>query len=112
MVMADFSSQHVRVRPQSNDGFTVELFMSEGEYAVHFNGWHEHFTSLDEALDCFIFGLSEKCRLREHRRFGIAYKWTVEGRDGDRWVEDSTTGLMLPLFGKGEVRLLQNSLVN
>jgi hypothetical protein len=27
-------------------------------------------------------------------------------------VEDSTTGLMLPLFGKGEVRLLQNSLVN
>jgi hypothetical protein len=45
---------------------------AESGYTVYFEGWPEEFTSEDEALDCFAFGLSPKCRAgyrfpRRHR---------------------------------------------
>jgi hypothetical protein len=48
---------------------------------VHFNGWHENFKDQQEALSCFTLGLSVQCRLKEYRRWKIAYKWTVEDKE-------------------------------
>jgi hypothetical protein len=108
----EFSANYIRVFPASNNGFNVELTAAKNNYTVHFNGWHENFKNEEEALNCFAFGLSIDCRLKEYRRWKVAYKWTVEYKEADRWKEESTTGIFFyPFWGKLEIRYLQNSLV-
>lgn len=102
----------IRVVSASENGFNVELTAARDNYTVYFNGWHETFKDEPDALDCFAFGLSAECRLKEYRRWGCAYKWTVESKEADKWIEDSTTGMLLfPFWGKLEIRYLQNNLV-
>ena len=60
------------VLPTSNHGFSVGLDVSQSHCTVSFNGWHEDFQKEDEALDCFAFGLSDECRLKECRRGNFA----------------------------------------
>ncbi|MFQ5992609.1 MAG: hypothetical protein ACE5NA_09260 [Nitrospiraceae bacterium] len=103
----------ITVHPSSPNGFSVRMEVHKRGFTVHFDGWHEEFTSEDDALKCFAFGLSSKCRLKVHRRSGFAYKWTVEYFKDGAWKEDSTTGLLLfPFWGSLEVVILQNDLVS
>ena len=108
---ADASS--ITVLPTSNDGFTVGLDVHQGRYTVSFNGWHEDFGKEDEALECFAFGLSDECRLKECRRGNFAYRWTVESTQAGNWVADSETGLFLfPFWKPKRVCYLQNNLID
>jgi hypothetical protein len=101
----------IRVLPEEG-GFEVGLAAHERGCTVFFNGWHEEFADESRALECFAFGLSEECRLKEWRRGGTAYKWTVEYLEGDEWVEDSTTGLIfIPFWKPPEIVCLQNHLI-
>jgi hypothetical protein len=103
----------ISVLPNSSDGFTVSLSVNQDSYTVSFNGWHEDFQDEEEALNCFAFGLSSECRLKEYRRGNVACKWTVESKENGEWVEDSTTGLLLsPFWMKKKIRYLQNTLIN
>ncbi len=103
----------ISVFPMSEDGFKVSIKVDPDSLTVSFNGWHEKFQSEEEALNCFSFGLSSDCRLREYRRGTFAYKWTVESNDNGEWVEDSTTGLIVfPFWKRQEARYLQNELIN
>ena len=107
------SGSTIRVIPSSENGFTVELSVNHDSYTVSFEGWHEDFDDEEEALNCFAFGLSDECRLKECRRGRFAYKWTVESRQDGKWLEDGTTGLFLfPFWKKPEVRYLQNNLLS
>lgn len=108
----EFGASHIRVLPASENGFSVELRTTRNHYTIQYNGWHETFTDLEEAMNCFAFGLSTECRLKEYRRSRVAHKWTVEYREADRWIEDSTTGILVyPFWGKRQIRYLQNNLV-
>lgn len=102
----------ISVFPASDEGFTLSLYEHERGFTVSFAGWHEEFQDKDEALNCFAFGLSSGCRLKEIRRGSFAYKWTVESKENENRVEDSTTGLFFfPFWKKKEVRYLQNNLI-
>ena len=108
-VKSEIGADYVRVAPNSEDGFSVELDANHNEYTVHFNGWHETLAEQEEALNCFAFGLSTDCRLREYSRSGLAYIWTVKYKDGDKWLEDGTISLLIyPHWGKKEIVVLQN----
>ena len=111
-VRYEVGAYSISVLPTSNDGFTVGLEVIQSRYTVSFNGWHEDFQEEEEALDCFAFGLSEECRLKECRRGSFAYRWTVESRQNGKWVADSETGLFLfPFWTKKDIRYLQNNLI-
>ena len=102
----------ITVLPLADDGFSVVLTVNPDGYTVFFEGWHEDFRDDAEALNCFAFGLSNECRLKEFRRGGFAYKWTVESSEDGQWMEHSTTGLFLfPFWKKLEIRYLQNNLL-
>ena len=102
----------ISVLPIESDGFTVRLVVNHDSYTVFFNGWHEDFQNPEEALNCFAFGLSSYCRLKEYLRGNIAWKWTVESQENGEWIEDSTTGLLLsPFWMKKKTRYLQNTLI-
>jgi hypothetical protein len=106
-------SSSVTVFPITADGFEVTLIVNSiDNYTVHFEGWHEDFNDAKEALNCFAFGLSTNCRLREYRRGNFAYKWTVEHREENEWLEEGTVGLLLvPFWRRRTSRLLQNNLI-
>jgi hypothetical protein len=107
---ADASS--ISVQPTSDTGFAVDLTVNQGQYTVSFNGWHEDFETEDEALECFAFGLSDECRLKECRRGNFAYRWTVQSKHEGNWVADSSTGLLFFLFWKPKkIWYLQNNLI-
>lgn len=90
-------------------GFPVRLEVHRDELIVSYGGWHEHFTSKDEAFRCFRFGLLGSCRVRTHRRGRFAYRWVLEFLDGDRWVEESETGLLIfPFWRKDQVEYFSN----
>lgn len=102
----------ISVLPASAAGFTVVFEVTEGPYVVYFNGWHEDFEDVGKALECFAFGLSDECRLKEYRRGKYAYRWAVEAKEGDRWVTDSTTALVIfPFWKRKQVVYLQNDLI-
>ena len=73
-VKYESDASSIRVLPASDDGFTVELEVTDRRYTVYFNGWHENFNDAAEALNCFAFGLSDQCRLKEYRRRNSAYR--------------------------------------
>jgi len=102
----------VTVEPPTDYGFPVSLTERPGEWVVSFGGWHERFTSEDEALNCFAFGLSDQCRLRVHYRGAFPYRWTVEVRTGDGWQADSTTGMLLfPFWRRSRIEYRQNTII-
>ena len=80
------SSNSISVLPASDEGFTVGLTVDQDSYTVSFDGWHEEFHEKEDALNCFAFGLSSDCRLKEHRRGNFKYKWTVESKENGKWV--------------------------
>ncbi len=69
-------SDSITVDPLDEDGFSVWLHERDGAFVVGFDGWHEHFDSEAEALNCFSFGLSGDCRLK------IAYRGSCASLDG------------------------------
>ncbi len=71
---------------QTSNGFNVSIEQLPTEFVVAFEGWHEHFKDEADALNCFVFGLSEECRLRIVSRGGIDCCWIVEALKEGNWI--------------------------
>lgn len=100
----------IRIPSRIKSGFDVSITDADGCWIVGFNGWHEQFDTMQEALNCVAFGLSDRCRLEVSLRGDYEYKWTVQSlRDGE-WVRDSTTSLILiPFWSRRRVEYRQNT---
>jgi hypothetical protein len=102
----------ISVLPTSDKGFTVSLEISQSLFKVFYNGWHEDFEDEEKALNCFAFGLSNECRLKEFRRNNKPCKWTMEYKNSEDWIEDSTIGLLIfAVWQKQTIHYLQNDLI-
>lgn len=108
----DVGDTHVIVTCQNNESFDVSISANGGEFQVGFAGWHEHFASQEDALRCFAFGLSEECRLKVVKRGNMECSWTVQARQGDTWVDDTTTGLMLAPFWRAKTIEYRHNLIS
>lgn len=99
------------------DGFDVTLYFSKesNEPYIVFYGdmYHEHFTNEEDAIECFMFGLSDKCRLRVEFWGEKAYQWIMEyrGQDGEWRVDSGTGSLLKPFWKKKKIMYLQNSFI-
>ncbi len=99
----------ITVAPPSDEGFSVSFFATPIEYVVYFEGWHEHFETVEKALDCFSFAYSGQCRLRVVYRGSTAVRWELQSRDIDGWVSDTEVGLLLiPFWRRRRVVYLHN----
>jgi hypothetical protein len=106
------SGNKITIDAPSADGFAVSLIEMETQWIVHFEGWHEHFETEAEALDCLAFGLSGHCRLEITFRGTFPYKWTLQHKTEDGWQDDSTTGLLLfPFWRRRHVEYRQNAVL-
>jgi hypothetical protein len=104
------TGKSITVDAPSATGFSVSLHAVSNEFVVHFDGWHEHFATESDALNCFAFGLTGGCRLKVFRRWKFEYCWTLQRLTDQGWQEDSTTGLFFfPFWGQREIIYRQNS---
>jgi len=96
--------------PKSDEGFNVSLLNDGMGFTVTYGeGWHDHLVSSVDALNCFGFGLSDRCRLKTTLAGTFAYKWAVEYLEEEEWIEDSTTGLIFfPYWRKKHIFYKQN----
>ena len=103
-------SDGISVTPEG--GFTVWVRDCGGSYIVGFEGWHEEFETMEEAVGCFGWGLSNECRLMITSRGGKPHRWAVQSRESGRWVTDSVTGLFFfPYWRKRRVDYKQNAII-
>ena len=94
-------------------GFTVWATDNGSSYTVGFEGWHEEFESTEEALICFVWGLSTECRLEVTKRGNVTHKWVAQNLENGQWVNTSTTGLLFFPFWRGaKVSHKQNAIIN
>lgn len=99
----------VEVPPSSPDGFHVSISSERGTRLVSFEGWHEDFDTDEEALNCFMSGLTPSVRLRVTRRGDRDHKWVLEIREGDRWNPAGAVGLIFfPFWRRRRIVTLQN----
>ncbi|MDP6969131.1 MAG: hypothetical protein QGG88_08470 [Gammaproteobacteria bacterium] len=93
-------------------GFTVWIASNDKYYSVGFEGWHEDFDSAEEALECFAWGLSNKCRLKIYNKGTNSYKWVTQSLENDEWENVSTTCLLFFAFWKkSNIIYKQNNLI-
>jgi hypothetical protein len=103
----------VRVLPTTPEGFEVVLEQIwETHYSVSYGAWHEDFHTWEEALGCFLLGMSNRCRLKVQSKDGKPFRWTVEDRNDPSWRERSTKATWFHRFLTPTVTIyLQNDLL-
>ncbi len=103
------TADSIRAEPVDDSGFAVSLHVVAGKFVVHFDGWHEEFTSEDEAVNCFALGISGACRLAVTYRGSTPTKWVLETQQNDSWLPDSETALFLfPFWRRPRVVFKRN----
>jgi len=88
----------IRALPREGDGFDVWLYPAHNQWIVGYDGWHEHFASVEQAMACFLDAFSGELRLRVSLRGRHAHSWTLEARNGETWRPVSTTGRLFFAF--------------
>jgi hypothetical protein len=98
----------LRVAPEGPEGF--EVWLGPGAaWEVAYEGWHAPFADPEQALACFLLGLTEGVRLVVTRRGGAAQAWTVELREGESWRTIGRVGRIFPPFWRRkDVVVLRN----
>lgn len=103
------TADSIEVAPSNPSGFPVALFVEPKGFAVHFGGWHEHFESAREAVNCFSYGLRGDCRIRVVYRGRTPCKWTLEHHREGQWVAESTAGsFLIPFWRRRRETVLRN----
>ena len=111
-VKTEIKKKHAIIYPTDETGFEIRVDVLSSKYIVSFNGWHEHFANIAEALNCIEFGLSAKCRLKVFIRGRFEYKWAVEFLENNHWKTASETGILLfPFWRKRKIKYFQNQLI-
>jgi hypothetical protein len=107
----EYGKDYVRVEAPSPEGFPVSFHLEGNGAHVRLAGWREYFESEGDALECFGFAFTERCRLRVESRGKKDCSWTLELFDEGAWHEDLSVGLRIrPVLGKKRMRYLQNRL--
>ena len=108
----DFEKSETSICVKPANGFDVWLRENANTLTVGFSNWHEEFDELEEALDCFAFGLSNKCRLKVFKRGDYEYKWVVQALHENEWYDESTNALLFfPFWRKKQVHFLQDAVI-
>jgi hypothetical protein len=94
----------VLVPPAGPEGFPVLIEQIwEGHYAVSFGGWQQDFSNIEEAVACFVMGLSNHCRLKVESKGKKPVRWTLEQLENADWKEISSRGSWSPQIFKQPV---------
>ncbi len=108
----------ITVAPPTSDGFFVELYDNGEEIWVCVDGaygWLFHIEAQAEcaALNCFVWCLTDRCRLKVEKRGDRVRAMEAEFRDGKDWNGSGMRiqVLFVPFWRKKTVEYRQNSVI-
>jgi len=105
------SKNYFSILPSDKKGFKVWMSIKDKYMTVGYDGWHEEFDIENDAIRCFIYGLTNKCRLKVFKRGKVVYKWIMQAFEDDQWLDfSSTIILFVPFWRKKEIIFLQNNI--
>lgn len=105
--------RQLTIHAKDENGFDITVIDEQSRVTVYFEGWHEHFETMEEALQCVGFGLSGECRVKVDRRGSTTYRWTLQYRDGEDWrFESSTSVIFCPFWKTRSTSYLQNHYIS
>ena len=106
------SINSITVKPKHEKSFPVSLVYQQEKYFLYFKAWNAIYTTEEEALDAFAFGLSDDCRLQVISFGETEYKWILEYRENGKWIKESETAIQLfPFWQKKRVNYYQNKVI-
>lgn len=108
------NDNYVAVKSKIKNGFDMLLNFENNQYNIYFASWHRTFPKdkAKDSVEMFMFGLSNKCRLKVTSRGETDYKWCLEYIENDEWKELSTTKNTTPItkfWQKNTIRYLSNA---
>jgi hypothetical protein len=99
----------ISIPPKDESEFEVQLIISADDVAVHYDGWHREFKTIEEALPWFFNGLTVFYRLKVSARGDYKYKWELEIQKDDRWTKSWVIALFVyPFWRRNRTFYLQN----
>lgn len=107
-------SDAIRVLAPNEEGYEVALLIRPDGcgYTVCLATWHMEFADEHSAIGTFLGGLSEGYRLRVASRGNVDYRWTIQYKEANGWIDGSTVGIFsYPFWKRTRVRYLQNNLI-
>lgn len=112
-VIYELEDNFILIKENERYGFPVSIKVEqEDSFIVKYSLWHERFNKEEEALNCFVFGLTNQCRLKLTKKRNKIVKYTVQYKEDKQWFDDSTTGFINIEFWKvTKVEYLQNNLI-
>ena len=103
----------ITVPPENDNGFAVQIQAGSESFTVYHDVWHEEFDNIQEALCCFLLGLTTAERLKLTFRGMYAYKWEAETNVEGEWGSMGVTGLFLfPFWRRAKTVYRQNDWIN
>jgi hypothetical protein len=88
----------IRVPPDSENGFAVELVDAIQEIVPVLGKWVHYGLDQETAIPIFQAGLRGEARLHEISRAAVAYHWRVEFFRNDAWIKEKNDYYSVPFF--------------
>jgi len=102
--------RHIHIDAPFDHGFAIDVTVTMKGIVVAFDRWYERFDNPEDALACFDFAFSDRCRVRVDRAGSTDFRWTLECRYDDEWEKDtSVTSMLYPFWKPVYSRYLQNT---
>lgn len=113
-VTYEVSASAISVPASTSEGFRVTLVAPDDRrYEVRCEEWRERFDRAEDAYDCALLALSDRCRLRVVRRGAAAVEWQIERREYGMWAPGPRIKrLWAPFWRTARIEHLQNHVIN
>jgi hypothetical protein len=90
VIVFDAEKETISFHHSDPNGFDVKLYSESDRITVDFDGWyahgwHAHFKSIEEAVNCFLWGLTPFCTVVEESVGGQPVKWTAYSWVSGEW---------------------------
>ena len=106
----------IRVLPDTENGFAVELVDAIQEIVPILGKWVYYGLDQETAIPIFQAGLRGEARLHEISRGEVAYHWSIEVSRNGAWVKEKKDYYSVPffswlflIFGRKRERILWNN---
>jgi hypothetical protein len=105
----EFREDAIRVLKRSDNGYEVALLIQPHGYTVCLATWHREFGDEYDAKGTFFAGLTDQYRLEVFSRGNVDYRWRIQYREFNDWINGSIVGIFsYPFWKRKRVRYLQN----
>ena len=104
----------LQIEAPSAAGCSVWIVKDDDEWTVGLGeGWHDHFETEAQAVECCLQGCTGKIREVTKYRGNVPYHWSAQVQIDGQWQTVSTTGMLFfPFWRRKRVEYRTNPVID